>query len=230
MRVTYIQPVFDRRVQHGEVGEEDTQVGHGALGVGLCNRKKKKVFHPFPPEVSIHSPHSEGFQSSRLQLFFKRWRWLGIHHTHTHTHDRPSVPILRCVPVDPPYNPPSNPLTYPLLSKSGIRVNVWMQRSAGEQYFQVLLFWNPLSSCQTWSLLSITIERLLLIDLKIRSIFTAPNMQRWNKINKLLKSDNPDHRSRFWRYYATLCPLTFYNTNDTFAVSYIIPKFFQGLP
>lgn len=85
MRVTYIQPVFDRRVQHGEVGEEDTQVGHGALGVGLCNRKKKKVFHPFPPEVSIHSPHSEGFQSSRLQLFFKRWRWLGIHHTHTHT-------------------------------------------------------------------------------------------------------------------------------------------------
>lgn len=38
MKSTYIQPVFDCRVQHGEVCEEDTQVGHGALGVGLCEK------------------------------------------------------------------------------------------------------------------------------------------------------------------------------------------------
>lgn len=76
MRVTYIQPVFDRRVQHGEVCEEDTQVGHGALGIGLCKKKRKKVFHLFPRGYYSHgekSPHREGFQSSRLQLFFKRW-------------------------------------------------------------------------------------------------------------------------------------------------------------
>lgn len=76
MRVTYIQPVFDRRVQHGEVCEEDTQVGHGALGIGLCKKQKEKVFHLFPRGYYSHgekSPHREGFQSSRLQLFFKRW-------------------------------------------------------------------------------------------------------------------------------------------------------------
>lgn len=38
MKSTYIQPVFDCRVQHGEVCEEDTQVGHGALHVGLCEK------------------------------------------------------------------------------------------------------------------------------------------------------------------------------------------------
>lgn len=52
MRGTHIQPVFDRRVQHGEVCEEDAQVGHSALGVGLCEKKreKKRVFHPFHPQ------------------------------------------------------------------------------------------------------------------------------------------------------------------------------------
>lgn len=36
---TYIQPVFDCRVQHGEVCEEDPQVGHRALGAGLHDEK-----------------------------------------------------------------------------------------------------------------------------------------------------------------------------------------------
>lgn len=36
---THIQPVFDCRVQHGEVCEEDPQVGHRALGARLCGKK-----------------------------------------------------------------------------------------------------------------------------------------------------------------------------------------------
>lgn len=40
MTVTYIQPVFDCCVQHGEVCEEDTQVGHSALSIRLCKIKK----------------------------------------------------------------------------------------------------------------------------------------------------------------------------------------------
>lgn len=41
-RATYIQPVFDCRVQHGEVCEEDSQVRHRALGAGLYKKKRKK--------------------------------------------------------------------------------------------------------------------------------------------------------------------------------------------
>lgn len=41
-RATYIQPVFDRRVQHGEVCEEDSQVGHCALGAGLYKKTDQK--------------------------------------------------------------------------------------------------------------------------------------------------------------------------------------------
>ena len=46
--LTYIQPVFDGSVQHGEVCEEDSQIGHGALSAGLCVRGKKNVFQQFP--------------------------------------------------------------------------------------------------------------------------------------------------------------------------------------
>lgn len=35
---THLQSVFDGRVQHGEVCEEDPQVGYCALGTGLCER------------------------------------------------------------------------------------------------------------------------------------------------------------------------------------------------
>lgn len=39
---THIQAVFDGRVQHGEVGQEDSQVWHGALSVGLRHQEEKK--------------------------------------------------------------------------------------------------------------------------------------------------------------------------------------------
>lgn len=121
---TYIQPVFDRRVQHGEVCEEDTQVGHSALGVGLCKRRRKKKRKCFirPPEVSIHivkSPHSEGFQSGRLQLFFKRW--LRIQHI-THTTALCSTSLLHA--GRSPLQPSFKPLKHPPLSKSDISINV----------------------------------------------------------------------------------------------------------
>lgn len=35
IRLSYIQPVFDRCVQHGKVCKEDAQVGHSASGTGL---------------------------------------------------------------------------------------------------------------------------------------------------------------------------------------------------
>lgn len=56
MRVTYIQPVFDCRVQHGQVCEEDTQVGHSALGTGLCRKKKN------PTTIKVRFMYSQRFQ------------------------------------------------------------------------------------------------------------------------------------------------------------------------
>lgn len=80
---TYIQPVFDCRVQHGEVCEEDPQVGHRALGAGLYGEKEntqnlqKRVKVPSGFSFFYCSQngkfHKKGrLQSGCLQPTFKR--------------------------------------------------------------------------------------------------------------------------------------------------------------
>lgn len=97
--MTYIKPVFDCRVQHGEVCEEDPQVGHRALGAGLYGRKenthnlqkKGQSLQRFFPFFSFSlftkwkKTHKKGrLQSGRLQLVFKRALMIQ-HILHTHT-------------------------------------------------------------------------------------------------------------------------------------------------
>lgn len=92
MRVTYIQPVFDRRVQHGEVGEEDTQVGHGALGVGLCNRKKIKIVSSVPPRGFYSQPTQRGISEQPPAAIFQTVAMArDSSHTHTHAHTRQTL-------------------------------------------------------------------------------------------------------------------------------------------
>lgn len=98
-------------------------------------KKRKKVFHLFPRGYYSHgekSPHREGFQSSRLQLFFKRW--LVIQHITHATAPLFHVAVARrSIPVTILHQTAETPPLSP---------NCFV----GLQYFQVLFVWNPLSN------------------------------------------------------------------------------------
>lgn len=127
MRYTHIQLVFDRCVQHSEVCEEDAEVGHGALGVGLCKKKQKKACFISPPgDFYSHCKRAHtarDFREAACSYFSNDGSGFSTSHTHR---DDSSLFHFAATCWSIPRTTLHQTTEHHPLSRSDISINVWM--------------------------------------------------------------------------------------------------------